>query len=639
MLMPLKMDLLSVVVPRGREEELLGLLGATGMFQPLDARTLYGSIERLSPLDVVRERTEIEQLRERVRRVLSLLGEEVVPLPALQPLLLADVEAVIAGAETVVVSLDTERLNLEQYQGSLNEQLSGEGTLPAWAETNVFHEYLVVMTGKIAEKNREAFEQELSVVPHFLAPLPPVRGEPWVLLLALKADTSRVGEICRKAGWVPVEPEERQFELPLDKRNELAGTLKNVRVRLDEIAREIKGARERFRPGLLRAELALALRMVFLDAKAQGLGTAMTVLVIGWVPSRERPRIEKLIAARLASSFVEAGPAAATAVASEDIPVSLRHHPLIRPFEMLIGAYGIPRYGTVDPTLFVGVSFLLMFGAMFGDLGHGLLLVLGSVALIRRVVVRQAGILLLYCGISSMIFGLLYGSIFGHVFHSLWFDPIADIPSAMRVAISFGMVLLTLGVLLNIVNALLERSVVHALFGKAGILAGIFYWAGIAAATDFLVHQTVTSRVPLFIMGGVGLALFIEPIVGSLLEGSDPVSAVVESSLHMVEIVTGYLANTVSFVRVAAFSLAHAGLFMAVFALSNVVRSVAGGVFSVLVIIFGNLFIVALEGLGVSIQSLRLNYYEFFSRFFVAGKRLYEPFVLTLPSANRKGGG
>jgi V/A-type H+-transporting ATPase subunit I len=95
--------------------------------------------------------------------------------------------------------------------------------------------------------------------------------------------------------------------------------------------------------------------------------------------------------------------------------------------------------------------------------------------------------------------------------------------------------------------------------------------------------------------------------------------------VEILEILLGFLANTVSFIRVAAFGLAHAGLFMAIFALSDAVSGMAGGFISALVLVFGNIVIIGLEGLVVSIQAVRLEFYEFFSRFFQQGSIGYRP--------------
>jgi V/A-type H+-transporting ATPase subunit I len=100
-----------------------------------------------------------------------------------------------------------------------------------------------------------------------------------------------------------------------------------------------------------------------------------------------------------------------------------------------------------------------------------------------------------------------------------------------------------------------------------------------------------------------------------------------ESVVNILEIFMGYLSNTVSFIRVAAFALAHAGLFLAIFTLSRLTdnHTGMGNMISWLIIIAGNILVVCLEGLIVSIQALRLNYYEFFSKFFISGKQMYKP--------------
>ena len=122
------------------------------------------------------------------------------------------------------------------------------------------------------------------------------------------------------------------------------------------------------------------------------------------------------------------------------------------------------------------------------------------------------------------------------------------------------------------------------------------------------------------------ILFFREPIV-HLAQGKKQLypegalTGVISGLIELLEISLGFLANTVSFIRIAAFGLVHAGLAMAIFSLSDSV----GGVGSVFVIIFGNLFIIVLEGLVVTIQSVRLEFYEFFSRFFREGKVRYKP--------------
>jgi V/A-type H+/Na+-transporting ATPase subunit I len=299
---------------------------------------------------------------------------------------------------------------------------------------------------------------------------------------------------------------------------------------------------------------------------------------------------------------------------------------------MLIEAYGIPRYGTIDPTIFVAISFLIMFGAMFGDIGHGAVLVLVSFLLGRKAAskeLRHIKALLLYCGSSAVAFGILYGSFFGIEFKSLWIKPIENIMEVFKISVYLGITMISLGIVINVINGLRDRDYKKVLFDKAGLIGGVIYWAGIGVVSKILVSD---SRIPsyyfLLILSGV-LILFFYPLVDCIMKKkySHLMESFMESLVGILEVFMGYMANTVSFIRVAAFALAHTGLFIAIFDLAKIVHSDsgAGNAMSWTVLIIGNIVSIGLEGLVVTIQSVRLNYYEFFSKFFMAGKSVYKP--------------
>ena len=179
-------------------------------------------------------------------------------------------------------------------------------------------------------------------------------------------------------------------------------------------------------------------------------------------------------------------------------------------------------------------------------------------------------------------------------------------------------------------------------FDKAGLLAAIIYWCGIVVVTRMILPRAesrgdVPLLVPVLMLGSVVLLFLREPLV-HLIQGKRKlfsegvVTGVMGGAVEILEIFLGFLANTVSFIRVAAFGLAHAGLFMAIFALSDAVKGTAGGILSVLVLILGNLLIIALEGLVVTIQAVRLEFYEFFSRFFEQAADRYRPLEAELRS-------
>jgi V/A-type H+-transporting ATPase subunit I len=336
-----------------------------------------------------------------------------------------------------------------------------------------------------------------------------------------------------------------------------------------------------------------------------------------------------------------------------EVPVLLKNPSLLKPFQMLVSGYGMPSYNTIDPTLFVAVTFLIMFGMMFGDVGHGLVLLISGILLsVKSLRFKDVGKLVAACGIASAVFGVLYGSFFGveTLIPALWLKPLEGITALFKVAIGFGVVVVSLGIILNIANSVRSHSFVENFFDKSGPLVGIIYWSGIGIAVTFMMSS---GRLPHPI---IFFGLFIVPLVLFLLRG--PILKIVgkrrdafpdgagtyimEGLVGVLEILMGYLANTVSFIRVAAFGLAHAGLFVAVFSMAELVAAKPGGVIaSWTILILGNVVIILLEGLVVTIQALRLEYYEFFGKFFKPSTSEYKPAFMGrfVGTENVKGGG
>jgi V/A-type H+-transporting ATPase subunit I len=244
---------------------------------------------------------------------------------------------------------------------------------------------------------------------------------------------------------------------------------------------------------------------------------------------------------------------------------------------------------------------------MFGDVGQGLVLAAIGFALRKRMPVLR---LLVPAGVSAAVFGLAFGSIFSveHLIHPLWLNPLEQPLVVLAVPLAAGVVLLTVGLGLNALGAYWAGELRDWLATEGGfvlvylgILAAFFHVAGIfvalaGAATVALGHAWVHRG------AGAGLKA-----LGELLERTMQI-----------------LINTLSFARVGAFALAHAGLSSAVVALAH---AAGGTVGFALVLVLGNVVIIALEGLVVSIQTTRLILFEFFARFFRAEGREFRPLL------------
>jgi V/A-type H+-transporting ATPase subunit I len=394
-------------------------------------------------------------------------------------------------------------------------------------------------------------------------------------------------------------------------------------------------------------ERAVDTELRLLSAQESFPHTAATVLMTGWVPAAELPLVEqRLQELTNGRCVVESTPP--DDLSDAEIPVLLRHPRLLRPFEMLTTGYGVPGYRELEPTLFVAITFVLMFGMMFGDVGHGAVLLLGGLAAViagRARKVRDLGVLMGLGGASSMIFGWIYGSFFGLEFfkkYALWRDPLEGDPMAlMRAAVGVGVVIVSIGLVLNMVNRFRKRDYAGGFLDKFGVVGALFYWGGLALMLKYAaLKRHGLDGMALVLVVALPLTIWVlkEPVAHVIRSrrapdgaegGGNLFEAVMESGVEAFEAVLGYMANTISFVRLAAYAMSHAAILMATFVMAAEVKQMAGGgVFSVLVIIAGNLVAILLEGVIASVQALRLEYYEFFSKFFAGDGQVFAPFRL-----------
>lgn len=300
-------------------------------------------------------------------------------------------------------------------------------------------------------------------------------------------------------------------------------------------------------------------------------------------------------------------------------PTILKNNKFFKPFEALVKMYGIPAHNEIDPTLFVALTYILMFGAMFGDVGQGAILALAGIFMYRKKK-SPLGWILGCVGVSSVVFGFLYGSVFGyeHLISPLWKPPMENISQLLVVAIGFGIVMVITAIMINIINSIKAKDYGRLLFDKNGVAGLVFYGGVLGIVLSALLKGNLSLSFPviaLIVIVPLLLMLFKEKLERLLFRhesGNREGGSLVESFFEVFEAVLGFLSNTVSFVRVGAFALSHAGLALAIWTLYGMVGRIGG----IVVLIIGNILIIGLEGLIVAIQGLRLEYYELFSRFF-----------------------
>lgn len=320
-------------------------------------------------------------------------------------------------------------------------------------------------------------------------------------------------------------------------------------------------------------------------------------------------------------------------------PTKLENPKVFKPFEMFVQMYGLPAHNEFDPTVFVGLTYSFIFGAMFGDVGQGLLLLIGGALIYHFKKAPLAGIIAT-AGVFSTIFGFLFGSIFGFedVIPALWIRPInhmttlpflGKLNTVFIVAVGFGMFLIIVAMILHIINAAKSKDIERTWFDPNGVAGLVFYAAVVVTIVLFMTGNPLPGGIILAIMFGIPLILifFREPITRAIQKRADKMETgkamfLVQGFFEMFETLLSYFSNTISFIRIGAFAVSHA-------AIMEVVLQLAGaesGNPNWIGVIAGNLFVCAFEGLIVGIQVLRLEYYEMFSRFYKGSGHAFEPY-------------
>jgi len=371
-------------------------------------------------------------------------------------------------------------------------------------------------------------------------------------------------------------------------------------------------------------------------------------ILCGWMTREDAERFEKEIEGDAdVFCMVEDGKNESLENRFRKPPTKLKNPRIFKPFEMFIRMYGLPNYQEFDPTIFVAVTYSIIFGAMFGDVGQGLCLFIGGMLLYKFKKLNLAAIVG-SCGIFSTIFGFCFGSVFGFedLIEPLWLRPteamttlpfIGNLNTVFVVAVALGMGLVILMMVFHIINSLRAKQLGEALFDTNGVAGLVFYGAVAAVVVLYMTGNALPAGIVLVVMFVVPLLVIAckEPLTNKLNKKKELIEGgkgmfVVQAFFEMFEVLLSYFSNTLSFVRIGAFAVSHAAMMQVVMMLAGAEN---GGTPNIIVVIIGNLIVLGMEGLIVGIQGLRLQYYEFFSRFYKGDGREFKPYAKAAKSS------
>ncbi|MCQ2572698.1 MAG: ATPase [Treponema sp.] len=495
------------------------------------------------------------------------------------------------------------------------------------------------------------------------------------VIISLGEDKSHILAASSKKGRFAVDTELKNFnfinmEIPKDFNGVpdevLEGLSQKKHIadsKVEEITKEKQNFADTHKEIISKLCASFAIGTQVLDVQNKLESTELVYRITGWVPAKESSEymssLDSITEGRIAIRLYEPYEVPAVMSGKEQVPVKLSHGKFVKSFERMIFSYGSPVYGTIDPTPFVAIFFTFLFGFMFGDFGQGLFIALFGVLMACKVVKvggwNKFAPIFMGVGFTSSIMGLLTGECFSgekllepfaEFVTGLFGTPRAPIikmmpssdPNSIKtmfavfgVAIGVGFIINSVGLIINIVNNLIKKRYGDAFFGKTGLAGTLWFWYIIALVIRIAAFKH-SIQVYDWIIIGITLffSAFGEPFE-RLANGHRPVmengfgAMLIGGVVELIEVISTYMSNTMSFIRVGAFALSHAVLGFLVHTLTEMV----GGVVSpagIIVMIIGNGIIIVLEGMIVAIQCIRLQYYEFFSKFYKETGREFVPF-------------
>lgn len=389
-----------------------------------------------------------------------------------------------------------------------------------------------------------------------------------------------------------------------------------------QLAADEVALRETHRDLLRCAAIHVARAAVFAECDGILEGHGPLSFLGGWVVAERVEELRRNLARDIANPVCVVVQPPVAHETEERAPSEVVVPRLLRPGLDLVSMYGTTDYSELNPTLVVAATTPLLFGMMFGDVGHGLMLVLAALLLrrwLRRWVV--AGI---SCGIAAILFGMLYGSVFGmeHWMPALWLRPMEEPFRILEMALWMGVGYVLLSSLLKTANLFHQRQWLAAWIGLQGLAGAAFYLGGVLTIRALYVGEAFPQMATSACLAGLLLAA-LHTVLELRRHGR---AAGMELASEVFHTLLSLFTNTLSFLRLAAFALAHAALSLATFLVMDALpASTLGWLGRSVVFLCGTAVILVLDGLAVGIQTIRLQFYEGLARYYRGEGRVFRP--------------
>ncbi len=652
MFYPEEMTEIELIVPAKDLLAVTKALGEQAIFQQSDSSYLTGESELAQPKEWQDKASAYAALERRIQttmQALELAEGEPSKKGFDAPVDVKSVQAIVNQLEGDVrktsEQLANETKQVEYLEGMLRQLQPVADVDIDLSKLQGSHSLFSVL-GTMPVENMDRLQTSLSRIPFVFLPLHQEGKEAVVWLAGSNANSDILKRAVASAYLNPLTLPENVKGKPSEIIASLNSQIINSKNKIQELKNTLVSLREAHTQRLQRLLWEVRSSRMLTDAIVRYGRLKYTYLIVGWAVASKLPQLQERLKKASNEILIETFPIKRSEV-KQNVPVALRNPRGFLPFQDLVTTYARPLYNELDPTFLIAITFPLLFGAMFGDVAHGLMLALLGVLLLSKKVkalrsLASLGGLVTICGLVATAFGFIYGSIFGieTILPALWIHPMENILTILGTAVGAGIFLLTIGFIINIFNAAASRNWGRFIFDKNGLVGLVFYWSLLGyAAGAFIPNFPIPKTVLLITAVASAFFIMFAEIFKHLIEGHRPLieegigTYAIQAFFELFEALIGMLSNTLSYVRLGAFAVAHAGLSSVIFIVGNLINP-GHGIAYWIIVVLGNIGLVMFEGLIVGIQTMRLEYYEFFSKFYTGGGSRFEPLTL---SASDKG--
>lgn len=640
------MKLLTSVVLESQADEIAQKLLTCGVIDFIEMKSFDLEKLKLHSLGVEkRNEKKLNDLELLSKQMVAIYSQSGRPLPEHKNFDINTVDPLdFSACQTLLNTIQNKILSSRSSQREANNKLIVYKEMHTYCETG--SKYLEIRVGKFDNDITDDYlKQQLANLRYIY--IPKFTGDN-VILTYLRRDGGKINPTLDSMGWIEtdntelqkkaIEKTQKEIELRMDEQQKLVDDFSKS---VSDIVNKNGEKLDSYYRSLLVNRLCSKIKTYFTHTKN-------TSIFSGWVPVESTSLVEKAIIDVCGDQCIVEWTDASDA---EDIPVPVEivSPKALKPFQRIVENYSTPEYGTVNPTPFVMVAYITMFALMFADVGQGFILLLIGLFMGRsykKNPLKKPGLitpnlcdLLIYLGIASMVGGAMFGSYFGYsLLPPLWFNYhgvvmgtvgesslIQDVYGLLGITIWYGLIVICVGLGINWINLYRKKRWVQLIFDRYGISGSMIYIVGFFTARYFVLSgykNLPPGNLWKWLIGiPVILLAFKEPFKCLIKKEKFKID-LMEWVIDLLEIFSGYLSNTLSFMRVAGLGIAHVSLMVAFEDMSLMVPGIVG---KLLIMIIGNLLVIALEGLSAGIQALRLNYYEFFTKFFTGKGVAYKP--------------